>query len=37
LIALTARQIGATVLTSNLDDFRQIARHLPGLKIVAPG
>jgi predicted nucleic acid-binding protein len=37
LIALTARQIGATVLTSNLDDFRQIARHLPGLRIVAPG
>ena len=37
LIALTARQIGATVLTSNLDEFRQIARHLPGLRIVAPG
>lgn len=37
LIALTARQIGATVLTSNLDDFRQIGRHLPGLRIVAPG
>jgi predicted nucleic acid-binding protein len=37
LIALTARQIGATVVTSNLDDFRQIARHLPGLRIVAPG
>lgn len=37
LIALTARQIGATVLTSNRDDFRQIARHLPGLRIVAPG
>jgi predicted nucleic acid-binding protein len=36
LIALTARQIGATVLTSNLDDFRRIARHLPGLRIVAP-
>jgi predicted nucleic acid-binding protein len=36
LIALTARQIGATVLTSNLDDFRPIARHLPGLRIVAP-
>lgn len=37
LIALTARQIGATVLTSNVDEFRQIARHLPGLRIVAPG
>ena len=37
LIALTARQIGATVLTSNLDEFRQIARYLPGLRIVAPG
>jgi predicted nucleic acid-binding protein len=37
LIALTARQIGATVVTSNLDDFRQIARHLPGVRIVAPG
>jgi predicted nucleic acid-binding protein len=36
LIALTARQIGATVVTNNLDDFRQIARHLPGLRIVAP-
>jgi predicted nucleic acid-binding protein len=37
LIALTARQIGATVLTSNLDDFRRIGRHLPGLRILAPG
>jgi predicted nucleic acid-binding protein len=37
LIALTARQIGATILTSNLDDFRRIARHLPGLRILAPG
>ncbi len=36
LIALTARQIGATVLTSNVDDFEQIARHLPGLRIAAP-
>jgi predicted nucleic acid-binding protein len=36
LIALTARQIGATVVTSNLDDFRRIARYLPGLRIVAP-
>jgi predicted nucleic acid-binding protein len=36
LIALTARQIGATVVTGNVDDFRQIARHLPGLRILAP-
>lgn len=36
LIALTARQIGATVLTSNIEDFSRIARHLPGLRIVAP-
>jgi predicted nucleic acid-binding protein len=36
LIALAARQIGATVLTSNVDDFRRIARHLPGLRILAP-
>jgi predicted nucleic acid-binding protein len=36
LIALTARQIGATVVTNNMDDFRRIARHLPGLRIVAP-
>jgi predicted nucleic acid-binding protein len=36
LMALTARQIGATVLTSNVEDFRQIARHLPGLRIAAP-
>jgi predicted nucleic acid-binding protein len=36
LIALTARQIGATVLTSNVEEFRQIGRHLPGLRIAAP-
>jgi len=36
LIALTARQIGATVLTSNVEDFQRVARHLPGLRIVAP-
>lgn len=36
LIALTARQIGATVVTGNLNEFRQIANHLPGLKVVAP-
>jgi len=36
LIALTARQIGATVVTNNLDEFRRIATRLPGLRIVAP-
>jgi predicted nucleic acid-binding protein len=37
LIALTARQIGATVLTSNLEEFHQIAKCLPGLRTAAPG
>lgn len=36
LIALTARQIGAVVITSNLEDFRRIAARLPGLRIAAP-
>ena len=36
LIALTARQMGATVVTSNLEEFRQIATRGLGLKIVAP-
>jgi len=36
LIALTARQIGATVITSNVEEFRRIAQHVPGLAIVAP-
>jgi predicted nucleic acid-binding protein len=36
LIALTARQVGATVVTSNLQEFHQIAAHLSRLKIVAP-
>lgn len=36
LIALTARQIGATVVTSNLLEFRRIASKIPGLKVVAP-
>lgn len=36
LIALTARQIGAAVVTNNLDEFRRIATRLPGLRIVAP-
>ena len=35
-IALTAREIGATVITSNVLEFRRIAVKAPGLKIVAP-
>ncbi len=37
LIALSAWQIGATVITSNVDDFRAIARHLSGLRWTTPG
>jgi tRNA(fMet)-specific endonuclease VapC len=36
LIALTARQMGATVVTNNLQEFHQIAAHVSGLKIAAP-
>lgn len=36
LIALTARQIGATVVTSNVNEFRRIAAQAPGLRVVAP-
>jgi predicted nucleic acid-binding protein len=36
LIALTARHIGAMVVTSNLKVFRQIGKHVPGLQILAP-
>ncbi len=36
LIALTARQIGATVVTGNLNDFLLIADRLSGLAVVAP-
>jgi predicted nucleic acid-binding protein len=36
LIALTARQIGATVVTNNLAEFRRIAARVQGLRIVAP-
>ena len=36
LIALTARQMGATVVTSNLQEFHQIATHVSGLRIIAP-
>lgn len=36
LIALSAWQIGATVVTSNVDDYREIGRHLAGLRWVTP-
>jgi predicted nucleic acid-binding protein len=36
LIALSARQMGAAVVTSNLQEFRQIASRVSGLRIVAP-
>jgi len=36
LIALTARQIGATVISSNAQDFERIAEHLPGLAVLNP-
>jgi predicted nucleic acid-binding protein len=36
LIALTARQIGATVVTSNVNEFRRIAAHVSGLRVIAP-
>jgi len=36
LIALTARESGATVITNNVLEFRRIAGKLPGLKVTAP-
>ncbi|MBI2203919.1 MAG: hypothetical protein HYU41_08725 [Candidatus Rokubacteria bacterium] len=36
LIALTAWQIGAALVTSNVAEFRRIAAGLPGLSIIAP-
>jgi len=36
LIAVTARHIGATVITGNLLEFRRIATKLTGLRIMAP-
>ena len=36
LIALRARQMGATLVTSNRQEFRRIAAHVSGLKVVAP-
>lgn len=36
LIALTAREIGAAVVTSNLTDFTKISEHVSGLQILSP-
>ena len=36
LIALTAREIGATVVTSNVLEFRRIAGKVPGLNVSTP-
>lgn len=36
LMALTAREIGATVITNNVLEFRRIAGKIPGLKVAAP-
>jgi predicted nucleic acid-binding protein len=36
LIALTAREIGATIVTSNVLEFRRIAAKVSGLKILEP-
>jgi predicted nucleic acid-binding protein len=36
LIALTAWRIGATVVTSNVSDFRRIQRRLSGLAVTEP-
>lgn len=36
LIALSARQMGAVVVTTNLQEFHQIASRVSGLRVVAP-
>ncbi|MCZ7625379.1 MAG: hypothetical protein C3F12_06410 [Candidatus Methylomirabilota bacterium] len=36
LIALTARQIGATVVTNNVGEFQRISGYLPGVTITPP-
>jgi predicted nucleic acid-binding protein len=36
LIALTAREIGAAVVTQNVDDFARIATVVQGLAVTAP-
>ncbi len=35
LIALTAREIGATVVTNNISEFTRIAAQVPGLQILS--
>lgn len=36
LIALTAREIGATVVTSNVVEFTRLASVPPGLRVISP-
>lgn len=36
LIALTAKRMGATVITRNLDEFNRIKEHLQGLSVASP-
>jgi predicted nucleic acid-binding protein len=36
LIALTARETGATVVTRNLQEFSRIATAVPGLSVISP-
>ena len=36
LIALTAREIGATLVTNNLEEFHRISTRVRGLAVVAP-
>lgn len=36
LMALTAREIVATVVTRNLQEFLRIATKVPGLRVAAP-
>lgn len=36
LIALTGRDIGATVVTSNITEFTRIAEKVPGLRVLTP-
>ena len=36
LIALTAREIGATIVTADVLDFRRIAAKVSGIKVVGP-
>jgi predicted nucleic acid-binding protein len=36
LIGLSAWRMGATVVTSNLEHFGRVQKHLPGLRVAAP-